>query len=57
MSPDYKMKTIMIGTATPRVSPDTFTLTVPKADVSLFKSIAKKMGWKIERKRSAYSCL
>ena len=47
----------MIGTATPRVSPDTFTLTVPKADVSLFKSIAKKMGWKIERKRSAYSCL
>jgi hypothetical protein len=47
------MKTIMIGTATPRVSPDTFTLTVPKADVSLFKSIAKKMGWKIERKRSA----
>ena len=43
----------MIGTATPSVSPDTFTLTVPKADVSLFKSIAKKMGWKIERKRSA----
>lgn len=25
----------MIGTATPSVSPDTFTLTVPKADVSL----------------------
>ena len=43
----------MIGTATPSVSPDTFTLTVPKADVSLFKSIAKKMGWKIERKRAA----
>jgi hypothetical protein len=32
----------MIGTATPRISPDTFTLTMPKADVSLFKSIAKK---------------
>ena len=44
MSPDYKIKTIMIGTATPSVSPDTFTLTVPKADVSLFKSIAKKRG-------------
>lgn len=43
----------MIGTATPRISPDTFTLTVPKADVSLFKSIVKKMGWKIERKRAA----
>ncbi len=43
----------MIGTATPKVSLDTFTLTVPKADVSLFKSIAKKMGWKIERKRAA----
>ena len=43
----------MIGTVTPSVSPDTFTLTVPKADVSLFKSIAKKMGWKIERKRTA----
>ena len=52
LSPDSKTKTIMIGTATPRISPDTFTLTVPKADVSLFKSIAKKMGWKIERKRA-----
>ena len=53
MSPDSKTKTIMIGTLTPRVSPDTYTLTVPKADVNLFKSIAKKMGWKIERKRAA----
>ena len=43
----------MIGTATPSVSRDTFTLTVPKADVSLSKSIAMKMGCKIERKRSA----
>jgi len=29
------MKTIMIGTATPRVSPDTFTLTVPKAVIEV----------------------
>lgn len=47
----------MIGTATPRISLDTFTLTVPKSDVSLFKSIAKKMGWKIERNRAAKSRL
>ena len=47
----------MIGTVTPRVSPDTFTLTVPKADVSLFRSIAKKMGWKIERRRAVKSRL
>ena len=33
-------------------SPDTFTLTVPKADVSFFRTMAKKMGWKIERKRT-----
>ena len=43
----------MITTATRKTMPDTFTLTVPKADVSLFKSIAKKMGWKIERKKAA----
>ena len=30
---------------------DTFTLTVPKADVNFFKTMAKKMGWTIERKR------
>lgn len=41
----------MIGT-TPTASPDTFTLTVPKADVSFFKTMAKKMGWTIERKRA-----
>lgn len=31
--------------------PNTFTLTVPKADVSFFKTMAKKMGWLIERKK------
>jgi hypothetical protein len=43
----------MITTAPPKTSPDTFTLTVPKADVSFFKTMAKKMGWTIERKRTA----
>ena len=38
---------------TAKLTPDTFTLTVPKADVSFFKTMAKKMGWKIERKRTA----
>ena len=33
--------------------PDTFTLTVPKADVSFFKTMAKKMGWTVERKKAA----
>ena len=42
----------MIGTAA-KVAPDTFTLTVPKADVNFFKTMAKKMGWTIERKRTA----
>ena len=32
--------------------PDTFTLTVPKADVSFFKTMAKKMGWTVERKKA-----
>ena len=41
----------MIGTATPTMALDTFTLTVPKADVNFFKTMAKKMGWTIERKR------
>jgi len=35
------------------MSPDTFMLTVPKSDVSFFKTIAKKMGWTIERKHTA----
>lgn len=42
----------MIGT-TAKLTCDTFTLTVPKADVSFFKTMAKKMGWTIERKRTA----
>ena len=42
----------MTTTAVTKASPDTFTLTVPKADVSFFKTMAKKMGWKIERKRT-----
>ena len=42
----------MIGTAT-KAAPDTFTLTVPKADVNFFKTMAKKMGWTIEHKRTA----
>ena len=41
----------MIGTAA-KAAPDTFTLTVPKADVNFFKTMAKKMGWTIERKRT-----
>jgi len=36
-----------------KATPDTFMLTVPKADVSFFKTMAKKMGWTIERKRTA----
>ena len=44
----------MITTAIPtKAAPDTFTLTVPKADVNFFKTMAKKMGWTIERKRTA----
>ena len=42
----------MITTAT-NSSPNTFMLTMPKADVSFFKTMAKKMGWTIERKRTA----
>lgn len=43
----------MIGTVTPAKPLDTFTLTVPKADVNFFKMMAKKMGWTIEYKRKA----
>ena len=42
----------MIGTAT-KAAPDTFTLTVPKADVNFFKTMAKRMGWTVEHKRTA----
>lgn len=40
---------------TARSMPNTFTLTVPKADVSFFKAMAKKMGWMIERKKASRS--
>ena len=43
----------MITTATRKTMPDTFTLTVPKADVNFFKTMAKKMGWTVERKKAA----
>ena len=43
----------MTTTATRNTTPDTFMLTVPKADVSFFKTMAKKMGWKVERKKAA----
>ena len=43
----------MITTATRKTMPDTFTLTIPKADVSFFKTMAKKMGWTVERKKAA----
>ncbi len=39
-------------TTTANTNFDTFTLTMPKADVSLFKAMAKKMGWAIEHKSS-----
>lgn len=42
-----------MNTATTNLSPNTFMLTMPKADVSFFKTMAKKMGWTIERKRTA----
>lgn len=40
------------STTMPRVAPSTFTLTVPKADVSFFKTMAKKMGWMIEPRKA-----
>ena len=42
----------MITTTATNSSPDTYMLTVPKSDVSFFKTMAKKMGWTIERKRA-----
>ena len=47
----------MITTATRKTMPDTFTLTVPKADVNFFKTMAKKMGWTVERKKAEKPCL
>jgi hypothetical protein len=42
----------MMTTAATKSTPSTFTLTVPKTDVHFFKTMAKKMGWTIERKRT-----
>ena len=41
----------MITTTATNSSLDTYMLTVPKSDVSFFKTMAKKMGWTIERQR------
>lgn len=41
----------MNGTITMATQFDTFTLNVPKAEVSFFKTMAKKMGWSIEKKK------
>lgn len=30
---------------------ETFTINVPKSEVPFFKTMAKKMGWTIERKK------
>ena len=40
-----------ITTTATNSSPDTYLLTVPKFDVSFFKTMAKKMGWTIKRQR------
>ena len=40
-----------ITTTATNSSPDTYMLTVPKSDVSFFKTMAKKMGWTIKRQR------
>lgn len=40
-----------ITTTATNSSPDTYLLTVPKSDVSFFKTMAKKMGWTIKRQR------
>ena len=42
-----------MATNTANTRPDMFVLTVPKTDVNFFKTMAKKMGWTIERKRLA----
>ena len=41
----------MNGSTSTAVQFDTFTLNVPKAEVSFFRTMAKKMGWTIERKK------
>ena len=41
----------MDGTVSTAMQFDTFTLNVPKGEVSFFRTMAKKMGWSIERKK------
>lgn len=41
----------MNGTIPMATQFDTFTLNVPKAEVSFFRTMAKKMGWSIEKKK------
>jgi len=41
----------MDGSISTAMQFDTFTLNVPKTEVSFFRTMAKKMGWTIERKK------
>ena len=41
----------MNGTIPMATQFDTFTLNVPKGEVSFFRTMAKKMGWSIEKKK------
>ena len=36
----------------PNQMADSFTLSIPKADVNFFKTMAKKMGWTIKRNKA-----
>ncbi|MBQ6063578.1 MAG: hypothetical protein IJK87_08095 [Prevotella sp.] len=47
----------MLNTSSSIAPCDSFTLELPKDDISFFKTIAKKMGWTVKhnrRKMSAY---
>lgn len=41
----------MIGTSTPQISLDSFTLELPKGDTAFLRALAKKMGWTVKRNR------
>lgn len=41
----------MDGSISTAMQFDTFTLNVPKSEVSFFRTMAKKMGWTIEKKK------
>ena len=41
----------MDGSISTAMQFDTFTLNVPKTEVSFFRTMAKKMGWTIEKKK------